>query len=68
MQDTERCLTEDDISELIGELASAAHMWEDIGLALKIPLRIRVDIRKEGGSSIIQLNKALCYIGYLETA
>ena len=61
VQDTERCLTEDDISELIGELASIAHKWEDICIALKIPIRVQADIRKEGGSSIVQLNKALCY-------
>ena len=61
VQDTERCLTEDDITELIGVMASVAHLWEDISIALKIPINVQADIRKEGGSSKVQLYKALNY-------
>ena len=61
VQDTERCLTEDDIPELIGVMASVAHLWEDISIALKIPINIQADIRKEGGSSKVELYKALNY-------
>ena len=59
VQDTERCLTEDDIPELLSVMASVAHLWEDISIALKIPINVQADIRKEGGSSKVQLYKAL---------
>ena len=59
VQDTERCLTEGDIPDLIGVMASVAHMWEEISIALKIPIRIQEDIKSEGGSSIVKLKKVL---------
>ena len=59
VQDLERCLTEGDIPDLVESLCSGAHKWEEISIALKLPLSTIEDIRRAAGSSVTQLNKVL---------
>ena len=59
VQDLERCLTEDDIPELLESLVNGAHKWEEIGIALKLPENKTEDIKIAAGSSVTKLNKVL---------
>ena len=58
-RDLERCLSEGDIPDLLESLVYGAHKWEEISIALKLPLNTRKDIRIAGGSSATKLNKVL---------
>ena len=59
VQDLERCLTEGDIPDLLESLTDGLHKWEEISIALKLPLSTIEDIRIAGGSSATKLNKVL---------
>ena len=58
IQVTDRCLTEQDIPDLIRDLADVAHKWEEISIALRLPPRVREDHRSRG-SSIVKLSNIL---------
>ena len=58
-QDLERCLSEGDIPDLLESLANGAYKWEEISIALKLPLNTIEDIRTAGGSTVTKLNKVL---------
>ena len=58
IQVTDRCLTEEDIPDLIHDLADVAHKWEEISIALRLPARVREDHRSRG-SSIVKLSNIL---------
>ena len=58
-QDLESCLSEGDIPDLLESLANGAHKWEEISIALKLPLNTIEDIRTAGGSAVTKLNKVL---------
>ncbi len=47
---SDRILTEQDIPVLMNELASVAHRWKDIGIALNVPIAKRRDISREESS------------------
>ena len=59
VEDLERCLTEGDIPDLLESLVNGAHKWEEISIALKLPLSTTEDIRIAAGSSVTKLNKVL---------
>ena len=59
VQDIDKRITKDYIPDLVEKLASAADKWEEIALALNIPHHKRVDIRKSGKASIVQLGDVL---------
>ncbi len=52
VQVSDRILTEQDIPVLMNELASVAHRWKDIGVALNVPITKLKDISKEESSKI----------------
>ena len=58
VQDTERCLTEQDIPDLVHDLADVAHKWKDVSIALRLPIRVREDHRCND-SSIVKLSNIL---------
>ena len=55
----ERCISIEDIPDLLKLMASEAHKWEEIGIILRIPLSVREDVRKSLGSSVIKLDRIL---------
>ena len=59
VQDLERCLSEGDIPDLLESLATGAHKWEEISIALKLPRNTIEDIRIAAGSSVTKLYKVL---------
>ena len=60
IQDGERCLTENDIHDILESLVDIADKWEEISIALRIPKCVREDIRLATGSSVIsKLEKVL---------
>ena len=59
VQDIDKCISEEDIPDLVEQLTPIADKWEEIALALKIPHHRRVDIRKSGKASIVQLGDVL---------
>ncbi len=55
---SDRLLTEQDISDLMNELASVSHKWENIGIALNVPIAKLKEISGEK-SSVIKLYEIL---------
>ena len=55
----ERCISIEDIPDLLKLMASEAHKWEEISIVLRIPLSVREDVRKSLGSSVIKLDRIL---------
>ncbi len=52
VQVSDRILTEQDIPVLMNELASVAHRWKDIGIALNVPIAKLKNISNEESSKI----------------
>ena len=59
VQHIDKCISEEDIPDLVEQLTPIADKWEEIALGLRIPHHRRADIRKSGKASIMQLEDVL---------